>query len=205
MNYTQLVAIVEAEIIDLDDSWDLHKDLLIERAQLRIQRDLDLNATRVEEPFTATSEEVYLPAELIILQHLRIKDGEFLLQKDKSFLREYWPDASQTGTPKYYAFIADDRILVAPTPSSVELEMAFTERLPVLSASVETNWLSEYTPDLLQYSLLLEMAIWTKDQEMQAMYSERYSRALNSVALEYNLRKRTDEYRRGEPKARPAQ
>lgn len=204
MTYDELIAIVEAEIIDLDSSWDTHKPQLIERAQLRIQRDLDLNAARVEEPATVVGAEMYLPASLIILQHLRIKDGDYLLQKDKSFLREYWPDASVTGTPKYYAFIADDRILLAPTPVSEEMEIAFTERLPVLSADVPQNWLSQYTPDLLQYSLLLEMAIWTKDAELMAVYSERYSRALNSVALEYNLRKRTDEYRRGEPVARPA-
>ena len=205
MTYDELIAIVEAEIIDLDSSWDTHKPQLLERAQLRIQRDLDLNAARVEEPFNVDSAEFYLPPELIILQHLRVANGDYLLQKDKSFLREYWPDASVTGTPKYYAFISDDRILLAPTPDNVDVEMAYTERLPVMSDSCPTNWLSLYTPDLLQYSLLLEMAIWTKDAEMIKIYSERYSRALNSVALEYNLRKRTDEYRRGEPTARPAQ
>jgi hypothetical protein len=205
MTYAELIALVEAEIIDLTD-WDDHLPRLMERAQLRIQRDLDLNAARVEEPFVASDEELVLPQELIILQHIRIQNGDYLLQKDKSFLREYWPDASETGTPKFYAYLDDYRLLLAPTPaSSTTMELAYTARLPVLSAAIESNWLSEYTPDLLQYSLLLEAAIWTKDVEMQGTYSERYSRALNSVALEYNLRKRTDEYRRGQPVARPQQ
>jgi hypothetical protein len=205
MTYAELIALVEAEIIDLTD-WDDHIPRLMERAQLRIQRDLDLNAARVEEPFVASDEELVLPQELIILQHIRIQNGDYLLQKDKSFLREYWPDASETGTPKFYAYLDDYRLLLAPTPaSSTTMELAYTARLPVLSAAIESNWLSEYTPDLLQYSLLLEAAIWTKDVEMQGTYSERYSRALNSVALEYNLRKRTDEYRRGQPVARPQQ
>lgn len=207
MTFDELVLLAEAEMVDLDATWDDHKEDLIARAQIRIERDIDLNASRVEETMAANGSELYLPAELIILQQIRLVNGDYLLQKDKGFLREYWPDPSVEGTPRFYAFVADDRILLAPTPGPdcADVEVAYTERLPRLSASRQTNWLTLYTPDLIQYSLMLELSIWTKDAELYKLYSERYSRALNSVAMEYNLRKRTDEYRRGEPKARPSQ
>lgn len=201
MNYDELIAIVEDEIIDLDESWDANKPLLIERAQLRIQRALDLNADRVEDTFTADGPEVYLPDDLIILRHIRVADGEYLLQKDLSFLRTYQPDTSVTGTPKYYAYVDDSNILISPAADAVDLELAYTVRIPILSPSQTENWLSQYMPDLLQYSLLLEMAIWTKDAEMITLYRGLFGDTLNVVAVEYNLRKRTDEYRRGEPKA----
>lgn len=207
MTFDELVLIAEAEIIDLDPSWYDHQEDLVARAQIRIERDLDLNAARVEEVVVANGAELYLPAELIILQQLRLVGGDYLTLKDKGFLREYWPDPTKEGVPRYYAYIADDRILLAPTPGPgcPDLEMAFTERLPRLTKDFQVNWLSEYASELLLYSLLLELAIWTKDAEMYNVYSERYSRSLNSVAMEYNLRKRTDEYKRGEPRARAGQ
>lgn len=47
--------------------------------------------------------------------------------------------------------------------------------------------------------------MWTKDPEMVKLYNERYAATLSGVALEYNLRKRSDEYRKGEPIARVGQ
>lgn len=205
MTYQELLDLIRDEIIDVDDTFFTNIDLLMERAHLRIQRDLDLNAARIEEELQAQSAEMYVPAELILVRALRIATGQYLLEKDITFLRDYWPDASQTGTPKYYAWKDDQTILLAPSPDSVTLEMAYTVRIPTLSVHQETNWLSEYTPDLLQAALLVEAAQWTKDAEMVALYNERYGAALNAVALEYNLRKRSDEYRQGEPVARVGQ
>lgn len=205
MTYDELVALVEAEIIDLDGSWTTQMPLIFQRAQLRIENDLDLNAAREELVFTLDAATYTLPVDLVMIQLLRTDGGSYLQLKDRSYIREYWPNPGITGTPKYFAYIDDTAIVVAPTPSNVDMIMEYTVRLPVLSNSVDTNWLSRNTPDLLQYSTLLEASIWTKDKEMETTYAERYVRALNAAALTYNLRKRTGEYRRGAPKARPAQ
>lgn len=205
MTYQDLIDLVTAEIIDIDQTFFDNIDLLMERAHLRIQHDLDLNATRIEETFNVVGPTVFMPADLILVRGIRLKNGEFLLEKDTTFLKDYWPDDSQTGTPKYYGWQDDQNILLAPTPASAEIEVLYTVRLPVLSSEQETNWLSEYTPDLLQIALLLEAAVWTKDPEMIALYNERYAATLNGIALEYNLRKRSDEYRKGEPVARVGQ
>lgn len=205
MTYDQLIALVTDEIIDVDSTFFDHIDLLMERAHLRIQHDLDLNTNRIEEVFNVNEATVFMPAGLILVRGIRLKNGEFLLEKDTTFLKDYWPDATQTGTPKYYGWQDDQNILLAPTPDAEEIEVLYTVRVPVLSTEQQTNWLSEYTPDLLQIALLLEAAAWTKDPEMIALYNERYAATLNGIALEYNLRKRSDEYRRGEPMARVGQ
>lgn len=205
MTYDELIDLVTDEIIDVDQTFFDNIDQIMERAQLRIQHDLDLNATRIEEVFAASSPTVFMPAELILVRGIRLKDGEFLREKDVTFVKDYWPDDSQTGTPKYYCWQDDVNIRIAPTPSSEEIEVLYTVRLPVLSSEQQTNWLSEYAPDLLQMAVLLEAGAWTKDAEMIQLYNERYASALNGVALEYNLRKRSDEYRKGEPVARVGQ
>ena len=205
MTYDELIALVTDEIIDIDSTFFDNIAQLMERAQLRIQHDLDLNANRIEEVFAAVSELVFVPTDLILVRSIRIENGDFLLEKDTSFLKDYWPDASVTGTPKYYGWQDDQTVRVAPTPVSVNLEVSYTVRLPVLSTTQQTNWLSEYTPDLLQVALMLEAAAWTKDAELVGLYNERYNAILSGVALEYNLRKRSDEYRKGEPVARVGQ
>jgi hypothetical protein len=199
MTYDELIAIVEAEIIDLDDSWNDNKPLLIERAQLRIQRTLDLNADRLEDTIIAAESQVYLPDDLIILRLLQVENGEYLSQKDISFVRSYWPNPVLTGVPKYYAYVDDQIIQIAPTPDDASLVISYTVRLPILGPDQSSNWLSEYTPELLQYSLLMEMGIWTKDNQMMQVYRALFSETLNTVATEYNLRKRTDEFKSGEP------
>ena len=40
-------------------------------------------------------------------------DRTFLDRKDVSFMNEYWPDRSQTGTPKYYSQWDDNTVYVA--------------------------------------------------------------------------------------------
>lgn len=205
MTYDEIITLLKAEIIDIDSSFDTHKDELTQRAQLRIENDLDINASRKESTLTATSAEVTLPTDLVILQHLQLENGPFLLQKDRAFLREFWPDGSINGTPRYYAYKDDTTIILAPVPSSATLEIVYTARLPALSTSVQNNWLTDHAPNLLQYSLAIELAIWTKDPELMAVYKEEYNRALNNTAMTYNLRKRMGEYKTGAPKARPQQ
>lgn len=201
MTYDDIITLVKAEIIDVDSSFDTHADELMHRAQLRIENDLDINASRKETTLTASGVEVSLPTDLVLIQHLQISNSDFLTQKDRAFLREFWPDKTVTGTPRYYAYKDDTTIILAPVPDNTTLELVYTARLPKLTSTVQNNWLTDNAPNLLQYSLLIELAIWTKDAELQKVYKEEYNRALASTAITYNLRKRMGEYKTGAPKA----
>jgi hypothetical protein len=208
MTYDDLIQIVQDEAIDIEASFTSDNiELLVQRAQLRIQRDVDLNATRAEEtwPLTAGQHLVALPQNVITIRGVRVESGDWLLEKDTTFLRDYWPDASQTAeTPKYYAWRNDQDLEVAPTPANdVDLEVEYTERIPLLSPSQQTNWISEYVPDLMQAAMLVEAAKWSKDQEQLQTYMQEYRATLQAVAIEQNFRVRTDEYRVGSPEMRP--
>ena len=203
MTYEELIAVVKDEAIDIEASFtEDHIALMVERAQLRIQRDMDLYAARVEQTVAAAGAEIYPSSDLITMRSVRLIGGDFLLRKEVSFLRDYWPDEAQTGTPKYYGWIDDTRMLVVPTPDQEQLELSYTVRIPALSESQPTNWLSLYAPDLLQTALVYEAALWSKDTEMIELYQMRYKSQRDAVALEQNLRRRNDEYRRGVPTVR---
>lgn len=204
MTYQELIDLITDEAIDLEESFTQeHIDLLLQRAQLRIERDLDLNAQRSEVTVTAASGAplVSLPSETVLVRSVRLKDGDFLDNKDVTYLRDYWPDPSETGTPKFYAWKDDEDLLVAPTPDSdTDLELEITERIPVLSEQQDTNWISENMPDVMQLAVMIEAAHWSKDNEQMSAYMERYNQTLQSVSIEENVRKRRDEYRYGAPR-----
>jgi len=63
------------------------------------------------------------------------------------YLREYWPDATQTDIPVYYCAYNWDHWLVAPTPDDdYQFEVLYYERLQPLDSANQTNWLTEYAP-----------------------------------------------------------
>ena len=63
------------------------------------------------------------------------------------YLREYWPDATDTGVPKFYADYDYTHWLVAPTPSdSFTFEVLYYERIQPLDSSNQTNWFTIYAP-----------------------------------------------------------
>ena len=84
--------------------------------------------------------------------------------KTDEFIYEFWPDATQTGVPKFFANFDDDSTLIAPTPNSnYRVEMQYIARITTLSASNTTNWLTTYADDALLYGCLSEASIFTKN------------------------------------------
>lgn len=201
MTYQELIDLVTDEAVDLDPQFFTHIDLLMQRAQLRIEQDLDLDATRASNTLTLSGPTVATPAELVLLRSIRRENGQALIYRDHTFLFDYWPDDSETGTPKYYTWVDDATLRIVPPPAVAEdLQVQYIRRLPVLSVSTTTNWISENIPNLLQQALLVEAVLWSKDAELVPVYNERYATTLAQVSLEQNLRRRTDEYTGGEPR-----
>lgn len=113
--------------------------------------------------------------------------GRPIFARSYEFCRNYWPDEAQTGTPAYYADYDYQHWLLTPTPdSNATLEILYYEQPPLLGQDFQTNWLTEYAPDLLLYASLLEAAPFLKNDERiptwQAMY-DRAARALSGEDL----------------------
>jgi len=124
---------------------------------------------------------------------------DFLEQRDISFMNEYWPTRTSTGTPKYWAWWDENTIYLAPTPSSaLYIELGIT-RLPTrLSSSNTTSWLGNNAPVVLLYGCLAEAFKFLKGPaEMLQLYEQSYQRAIQELMIEQQGRHRRDEYMHG--------
>lgn len=114
-------------------------------------------------------------------------DGKPIYARAYEYLRNYWPDEAETGTPQFYADYDFQHWLIAPTPvAAAVLEVMYYEQPALLGDDLQTNWLTEYAPDLLLYATLLEATPFLKNDERiqvwQAMY-DRAAQALNGEDL----------------------
>ena len=94
------------------------------------------------------------------------------------YLLSYWPDRSQTDEPLFYADYDYSHWLLAPTPDAeYPFEILYYELPPLLDDAVQTNWLTEYAPQLLLYATLLEATPFLKNDERINVWQSMYDRA----------------------------
>lgn len=114
---------------------------------------------------------------------------EYLMPRSYEFVRSFWPDATVTGTPRYYSDYDYTHWLVAPTPASgLTLEIAYHELVQPLDGTNQTNWWTTYVPQALLYASLLEAMIFLKDDDRIAAYQGFYDRVLASISGEEKSR-----------------
>lgn len=101
-----------------------------------------------------------------------------LFARDYEYCRSYWPNESQTDTPQFYADYNYENWLIAPTPDQAyPIEVLYYELPALLDDSIQTNWLTEYAPQLLLYGTLLEATPFLKNDERIATWQQYYDRA----------------------------
>lgn len=173
-------------------------DTFINNTEQRLLREIDPEAFVFNKYTSLTSGSRFLnnPSDLLIIKNLLIQNGDdriFLEMKTDEFVYEYWPDATQTGLPKYFANYDDDSTLLAPTPdSNYTVEMQYIARVETLSSTNTTNWLTENADDALLYGCLSEASIFTKNMEDYALYDKRYQEIVAGLNNQSRRRRRTD-------------
>lgn len=106
------------------------------------------------------------------------------------YIRNFWPDASQTAAPQYYADYSRNYILIGPTPDQAyPYEYSYLEIPATLDVTNQTNWLTNYAPDLLLYATLLEATPYLKNQELVPMWTSYYDRGMASLNNQDGQRK----------------
>ena len=101
-----------------------------------------------------------------------------LFTRDYEYCRSYWPNESETDTPVFYADYNYSNWLFSPTPDQeYPFEVLYYELPPLLDDSIQTNWLTEYAPQLLLYGTLLEATPFLKNDERIATWQQYYDRA----------------------------
>tara|TARA_R110001606_G_scaffold93720_1_gene208087 strand:+ start:57 stop:728 length:672 start_codon:yes stop_codon:yes gene_type:complete len=176
----------------------------------QIMRQVDLNYYRKYDTATLTVGNAFLPlpSDWQATRFVQIiddvggtatNDRTFLLQKDISFMNEYWPDRTDQGTPKYYAMWDQDTHYLAPTPNVAQtLELAYTHEPTGLSSSVTSTWLSQNAPNVLLYGCILQALGYLKGPaDMIQYYDKMYNQSIQGLATYEMGRDRRDEYRDG--------
>lgn len=108
-----------------------------------------------------------------------------VLLRKYEYLREYWPDATQTEVPKFYCDYDYTHWLVAPTPAlAYTFEVIYYERLQPLDSSNQTNWFTIYAPQALLYGSLLQAMPFLKNDERIPMWQGQYDKIVNVLKTE---------------------
>ena len=183
----------------------------ISHAEHRIFSEVDLDAFRSYQyaALTANNAFVSLPgtgiSEFALIRSVQIYGQTLgnsrtkLQQKDVTFMNEYWPDRTATGTPVYYANWKAGNIYLAPTPDvAYNIEVALNKLPTGLSSTNTTTWVSTNAPRTLLYACLCEALKFLKGPyDLLAQYEQSYMNAIQDLSIEQQGRGRRDEYMDG--------
>lgn len=105
-----------------------------------------------------------------------------LLSRVYEYLLSYWPDRTATAQPIFYSDYDYTHWLIAPTPNAdYPFEVLYYELPPLLDDAVQTNWLTDYAPQLLLYGTLLEATPFLKNDERIPVWQNMYDRAASML------------------------
>jgi len=196
-------------------------DQFIDNSELRIQREIPIDADRKEMlgNLTASKDNVYAPAGTLFVRGLQVYTSttaatgtnSWLEKKDISFLREYDTAETTTGTPKYYAMsggaegsgaTSSGRVTIVPTPSSAFMyKIHYNARPTGLSSANTTTYLSLNFGNGLLYACLVEAFSYLKGpMDMLQLYEQKYQTEAQKFGGEQIGRRRRDDYTDGEPR-----
>ena len=168
---------------------------MINFAERRIARELKVVGFLVAATFTMSANLAVYPKpdrwrEMVSLNVGSAPTGTSvrnqIFPRSYEYLRTYWPDDTQTylstygvyGAPKFYAEYNYQNIIVAPTPDQAyPAEMVYYEEPALLDETNNTNWITQYAPNLLLYSALLECSPFIKNDARMATWQGLYDRA----------------------------
>lgn len=115
-------------------------------------------------------------------------------QRSYEFCRMFWPNQSSTALPAYFCDYGYDNWLVVPTPDQAyPFEVAYMAFVQPIDSTNQTNWLTQYAPELLFYACMLEAMVYLKNDERMQVWQALYQDALSKVDSEDKARY-TDRY-----------
>ena len=185
---------------------------LIRDAELRIMRDIDVDANKkyVTAQVVSGTRFIDTPADTMIIRSAQIVDSdgvgaadnrEFLQWRDSSFMSEFNPTNAQ-GVPKYYSWWDNDTIVLAPTPNATyTIQLNYILKPETLSSTNTQTYISQNFPNGLLYACLVEAFSFLKGpNDLLQLYEGKYKQVLEGFSIEQMGRRRRDEYQSGVPR-----
>jgi len=162
-------------------------DNFIKNTEEDILKNVELNYYKKNVTGTATSGSSYLgmPSDFLDPFSLAVISSSvyyYLLLKHPSFIRDYTPNASTTGQPKYYGEFDNDTFILAPTPDdnyTFELHYFYRPTSLTAGASDGTTYLSNNMPNVMLAGSLLQAAVFMKlDAAEIGTYKQNYDKEM---------------------------
>ena len=113
----------------------------------------------------------------------------YLNHRIDSYLRDYWPNSSNTGTPIMYSTKSSGNdgtiITIAPTPSAdLAYQVDFIAPETGLRSSNTTTWVDTNAPNVLLSAALYESSAFLKAPETLQLYKTQFEEAVNLFVQE---------------------
>ncbi len=171
----------------------------IARAELRLTRELDSEGLTeyATSNFTASDAYLTLPSNILIVNNVSYTNSSnskvSLLLRTKEFVEDYWPVQASTGDPKYYAKFRNDKLLIAPTPTSANVvELEYVVQPSTLSAGKQSNYFTDFCGNALFYASMVEASYYMKNFTAAQVWDSQYQRASLTLVNEARRNRRDD-------------
>jgi len=193
-------------------------DQFIENAELRIFRDLPIDAYKKQSTGNLETGQttINVPAKTTFVKGVQVYTSTsvatgantWLEKKDESYLQEYIPAETSTGTPKYYAMFGgatgvsdttSGRLFIAPAPDNTYVFKIHYQAIPDgLSSGNTTTYISQYFGNGLLYACLVEAYGYLKGpMDMLTLYENKYKQEIEQFGIEQVGRRKRDDYTDG--------
>ena len=189
----------------------------ITQAEQRIYNSVQFPSLRKNVTGFTTTSNKYLacPSDFLATYSMAVIDAtgsyEYLLNKDVNFIRQAYPQPTDTAIPKYYALFgpsytnsAELSFILGPTPDAsynVELHYFFYPE-SITTATTGRTWLGDNFDSVLLYGSLVEAYTFMKGEvDMITGYNQKYMEALALAKRLGDGMERSDAYRSGQYRA----
>jgi hypothetical protein len=221
MNYAQLVVAVTDYTENTVPTANMNT--FITQAEQRIYNTVQFPSLRKNVTGVTASGNKYLscPGDFLSSFSMAVIDAsgnyEYLLNKDVNFIRQAYPQPTDTALPKYYALFGPTTtsgatpvvtnelsFILGPTPDSaynVELHYYY---YPESIVTASTTWLGDNFDSVLLYGTLVEAYTYMKGEpDIMALYDGKYKEALALAQRLGDGLERSDAYRSGQYRVPP--
>jgi hypothetical protein len=220
VNYTQLSNAIIAYTENTSSDFAAEIPVFVQQAEQRIFNSVQFPTLRKNVTGYTTANNKYLqcPSDFLSVYSMAAVDPtgayEYLLNKDVNFIRQAYPNPNEDkAIPRYYALFgprSDDEkelaFILGPTPDAaytIELHYFYYPESITTAASGQT-WLGDNFDSVLFYGSLVEAYTYMKgEQDMMAVYNQKYMEALQLAKRLGDGLERSDAYRSGQSRVAP--
>ena len=199
ITYNTLVTQIKNTMEDDGTEFETAIPDFIRRAELKLTHSLDNEGLTeyATSQFTASDPFLTLPTGTLIIKNVNfINSGGSrisLLLRTKEYVEDYWPVRASVGVPKYYAKFRNDKVLIAPTPtSSNSVELEYIIMPSALSTSKQSNYFTNFCENALFYASMVEACHFNKNATAAQVWEAQYQNEIILLANEARRNRRDD-------------